>query len=102
MTLDDILGKTLTFTYRNDTYRIDVLSDTKVRWEQLRGEDPGSGDEETYVFSALGGGLGMITWVEADGLGLSNVLDIAAGTVTTHAKMGRDVYENPGTLTIAD
>ena len=43
----------------------------------------------------------MISWVEADGLGLSNMLDPATGTLTTHASMGREVFRNPGHFTLA-
>ena len=97
----DIVGKTLTFTYTNDTYRIEVTSETKLRWTQLRGDNPGSGDDEDYVFNELAGGLALITWIEADGLGLSNVLDPATGTLTTHANMGREVFQNLGAFALS-
>ena len=40
MTHDKIIGKTLTFTYENDTYRIEIKSKDRLHWEQLRGDNP--------------------------------------------------------------
>ena len=89
------------FTYRTETYLIEVLSDDRLRWTREAGDDIGKTDEESYVASFPRDGQELLTWVEADGLGLSNLLDWDAGTVTTHAKVGRDVFENPGKLTPA-
>lgn len=96
----DLVGKTLSFVYSNETYRIEVLNDSQVRWTQTEGPKSGQGDTETYVFSALSEDIGLITWIEADGLGLSNALNFAQNTVTTHANQGRDVFENVGRLEI--
>ena len=100
MSHHDLVGKTLTFEYESDAYKIEILSGSRLHWTQLRGETPGKGDEEAYLYSALGDAIGMITWIEADGLGLSNILNFAEETVTTHANMGRDVYLNPGKLIV--
>ena len=98
----ELIGKTLVFEYTSDTYRIEVLSNARLHWTQLRGDTPGKGDDEDYVYSLLSDDLGLITWIEADGLGLSNVLNFAEATVTTHANMGRTVYLDPGKLSIED
>ena len=98
MTHEDMVGSVFHFVYSDETYRIEVLSLEKLRWTRIEGEDVGQCDEESYTFSELAGGLTMLSWVEADMLGLSNVLDFTAGTVITHAKVGRDVHENPGKL----
>lgn len=87
------------FTYRTETYRIDVLNDTRLRWTCEAGDNTGNSDEETYIASFPRPGQEMLTWVEADGLALSNLLDWSEGRVTTHSKMGREIFENPGKLT---
>jgi phenolic acid decarboxylase len=98
----ELLGKTLKFEYASETYRIDVLDETSVRWTRVAGEDAGRGDTERYVYSRLSEEIGLITWVEADGLGLSNALNFTAGVVATHANEGREVFENPGKLTVSE
>ena len=93
-----LLDTTLRFEYANETYRIEILSKTEIRWTREVGDPIGQGDTERYVYSRLSENLVMLTWIEADGLGLSNVLDFSEKTVITHANMGRDVFENPGKL----
>ena len=41
-------------------------------------------------------------WIEADGLGLSNVLDFTEGTCLTHGNNGRSVWKHTGTLEMVD
>ena len=94
----ELIGKTLVFEYTSDTYRIEVLSNARLHWTQLRGDTPGKGDDEDYVYSLLSDDLGLITWIEADGLGLSSVIDFATGRLVTHANQGRDVFVNAGTV----
>ena len=100
MTHDEVIGKRFQFVYSDETYRIEILSHEKIRWTRIEGDDVGQGDEESYAYSALADGLVMLSWVEADMLGLSNVLDFVNATVTTHAKVGREVHENPGGLRV--
>ena len=101
MTHEEITGRTLEFHYTDETYRIDVLSETRVRWTRTIGDPQGASDEEDYIYSQISRTQGLITWIEADGLGLSNILDFEALTVTTHANMGRAVFRNPGRLVVA-
>ena len=98
MKQDDLIGRSFCFEYSSETYLIEVLDGEKLRWTQERGPKVGSGDTENYVFSEIAGETVLLTWIEADGLGLSNVLNFASGTVTTHANVGRDVFVNPGKL----
>lgn len=97
-----IAGRSFVLDYTNDAYRIDIKTKMELVWTQTRGKDAGRSDTEKYVASELPGELFQITWVEADGLDLSNVLDFENSTVTTHASMGRDVFVNPGELSEPD
>ena len=97
----DLVGHKLTFHYASETYEIDIRSADRLRWTRTEGEDIGKGDVEAYVYSRLSPDIALISWVEADGLGLSNALNFARGTVTTHANMAREVFENQGRLSVA-
>ncbi|ABD56659.1 MoaF-related domain-containing protein [Jannaschia sp. CCS1] len=97
---NDIIGVRYGFVYSDETYLIEVLTDTAVRWTRTEGKDAGQSDTEQYVFSSLTEDMFMLTWIEADGLGLSNVFQLSDGTLTTHANVGRDVFVNPGKLNL--
>ena len=94
----DLAGRTIRFEYESETYQVEVLDSTSLRWVQLKGPDEGKGATETYVQSQLSEETTLVTWVEADGLGLSNALNFTDMTVTTHANMGREVFVNTGVL----
>ena len=96
----ELIGRTVLFEYSDETYQIDILTDTTLRWKRVKGEKVGEGDEERYVYSRLSEDIILVTWIEEGGPGLSNALNIATQTVTTHANMGRDVFENPGKLVV--
>lgn len=96
----DLIGKTVTFEYSNETYRIEVQSDSRLKWTRTEGDPIGASDLEDYVFSVLAPDLVMLTWVETDGLGLSNTLRFSDMKLVTHALIGRDVFENAGTFSV--
>jgi hypothetical protein len=94
----DIVGARYRFVYSDETYLIEVLSATEVHWTREVGKTVGQSDTERYVFSSLSDDIFMLTWIEADGLGLSNVFQPRTNTLTTHANVGRDVFVNEGEL----
>lgn len=75
MKYKDLLENTIRFEYSDQTYRIDLLTNSTLRWTREKGQNIGEGDEEKYVASQLSDDLVMITWIEKGGPGLSNVLD---------------------------
>lgn len=84
------------FVYADETYRIELLDAERLRWERIVGGS--ASDTERYVASRLDADEWLITWIEADGLGLSSVIDFATGRLVTHANQGRDVFVNAGTV----
>ena len=106
-TPNDLIGKSFDIEYKseksNATYRFHVLTDSKLKWELMKGEGNGNGDEEDYVITQITDeGKLLITWIEADGLGLSNVLDFNDGTCLTHGNNGRNAWKHVGKLTLLD
>ncbi len=96
VTHESIVGASFKFIYLDETYRIDVKSEKRLCWTREAGDNAGQSDEETYVFDVLSPEIILLTWVEADGLGLSNVLNLRDGTLITHANHGREVFQNKG------
>lgn len=96
VTHKSIVGKNFQLIYSDETYRIDVISESRLRWTREAGDNAGQSDEETYVFDVLSPEIILLTWIEADGLGLSNVLNVLDGALITHANHGREVFQNKG------
>ncbi len=91
-----IVGTSFKFIYSDETYRIDVISEKRLHWTRVAGDNAGQSDEERYVFDVLSPEIILLTWIEVDGLGLSNVLNLRDGTLITHANHGREVFQNKG------
>ena len=104
MTPTTLIGKMFDIEYASehskDTYRFQVLDESKIAWKRIAGTNVGQGDTEDYVITQLDDQKLLITWIEADGLGLSNVLDFTQGTCLTHGNNGRNVWKHVGALTL--
>jgi len=98
---ESIVGASFQFIYSDETYRIEVISEKRLRWTREAGNNAGQSDEETYVFDVLSPEIILLTWIEADGLGLSNVLNLRDGTLITHANHAREVFQNKGQHSLA-
>ena len=106
LTPESLIGRTFDIVYDSeqskDTYRFEVQSESKIKWERISGNDVGKGDTEDYVITQLDPEKILITWIEADGLGLSNVLNFKAGTCLTHGNNGRSVWKHNGALSLVE
>ena len=107
MTPEKLIGRTFDIAYvsehSQDTYQIQIKDDKKLTWKRIKGTDGvGKGDEEDYIMTQITNDKLLITWVEADGLGLSNILDFQQGTCLTHGNNGRNVWKHTGVLTLHD
>ena len=91
-----LIGERFEFVYAEETYLIEILDETSLRWTRTVGDPVGTSDVERYVWSAVDDTRWMITWIEATGLGLSSLVDTATGVLTTHANMVRNVFVNAG------
>ncbi|CAB9525113.1 expressed unknown protein [Seminavis robusta] len=106
MTSKDLVGRPFTIQYESehskDLYSFEIKNDKKIAWKRIGGTDVGKGDEEDYVMTQLTDKKILITWIEADGLGLSNVLDFDEGTCLTHGNNGRAVWKHNGKLAFVE
>ena len=110
ITAETLVGKTFDIMYQSehskDTYRFKIQAGGnetgQISWKRIAGSDVGKGDLEDYVMTQLTESKILITWIEADGLGLSNVLDFLDGTCLTHGNNGRSVWKHVGKLSLVD
>lgn len=97
-------GKTLTLTYNSGLIVRGTYSADSVRWEALAGPAKGStGSERTYV-QALSPTTWFVSWVEASGTTVSQILDLDArkvwAFVTFAAGNARQATLDHGSITI--
>lgn len=107
MSPQDLIGKTFDIEYASDhskdTYRFKMKDTKKIDWKRIKGTDVGKeGDQEDYVITQLTDEKLLVTWIEADGLGLTNVLDFTEGSCLTHGNNGRAVWKHTGKLTLIE
>lgn len=94
------IGKTYLFDYGDTAYEITLETDKDLHWKLIKGDYPGPQEDlEQYYLSEITNGIVLISWVEANGLGLYNVLDLKTGRLTTHAREGDTTHVNKGTVT---
>lgn len=95
------IGKTYLFDYGDTAYEITLETETDVHWKLIKGDYPGPQEDlERYYLSEVADGVVLISWVEASGLGLYNVLNLNNGTLITHAREGDITHINKGTITL--
>ncbi len=73
-----------TFIYRyagGPVYEVRADSDTALHWRCLEGDDQGRAAQEVAHRVAVRPGVHFLSWVEADGLVVTQVVDFDAGTV---------------------
>ncbi len=97
--IGDLMGKTFEFRYASEIYHITIQSDETLLWELKKGEFEGpSSGTESYIHSELYPGVHFISWTEATGLVLCNVIDFNTMVLTTHGNHDGEMFVNPGTI----
>ncbi len=95
-----MVGSTYLFDCGDSAYEITIESGTELHWKLFKGDYPGpQEDQETYYKSKIADGIVLMSWIEASGLGVYNVLNFNNSTVTTHAREGDTTHINKGKVT---
>lgn len=92
------VGKTLEYQYGKDIYHVTFDSDSTLRWEVLGGDELGEKEKENYRAEWIDSQHLFITWGEANGIGVSQVLDFENGEVFNHLLRGRNVSVGKGKI----
>jgi hypothetical protein len=71
-----------------------------MHWEAMAGDEKGALEDETYIIESVDDSKMLITWGEANGIGVSQVLDFEKGIVYNHLLRGRDLTIGRGEIKI--
>ena len=96
----EIIGKTIEYRYGESVYHVTIDSESEMHWEAITGDEKGVQEEETYKMEYLDHQTIFITWGEANGIGVSQVLDFKNGVVHNHLLRGREVSIGKGKIRI--
>lgn len=83
-------------------YHVTIDSDSTMHWEAVAGSEKGALEYETYIIESIDDSRMFITWSEANGIGVSQILDFENGLVYNHLIKGRNVSKNMGEITLLD
>jgi MoaF C-terminal domain len=100
ITPKELVGKTIEYQYGESIYHVTLETDTKMHWEAMAGDEKGTYEEETYIIESVDDSKIFITWGEANGIGVSQILDFEDGIVYNHLLRGRDATMGRGSIKI--
>ena len=92
-------GKKIRYDYGASQYEVTVKNDTLLRWESLSGISKGTMGEERYYRQDIAPGIIFISWIEKDGLGVSQVVNWNTGVVNSYLRIDNQIIPISGTLT---
>ncbi len=98
----ELIGKAIAYHYGESVYHVTFDTDSTLHWEAMAGDEKGAFENETYVAEFVGPGLLFITWGEANGIGVSQVLNFMEGKVHNHLLRGREVSLGDGKIEIIE
>ncbi|MBL7871200.1 MAG: MoaF N-terminal domain-containing protein [Cyclobacteriaceae bacterium] len=95
-----LIGKTIEVNYGEDVFHVTFDSDSVLRWTAEAGAEKGAAETETYKAELVNVNQVFITWGEANGIGVSQILDFDKGLVYNHLLRGREVRIGQGKIRI--
>jgi hypothetical protein len=98
----DLVGKTIEYRYGESMYHVTFDSDTTMHWEAMTGDETGVKENETYVAEWLDMKKLFISWGEANGIVVSQILDFEKGKVHNHLVRNREPSLGEGQIRILD
>lgn len=100
MTAKDLVGKTIEYRYGEDIYHVTLDTDSTMHWEAMAGAEKGIKENETYFMESIDDNKMFITWDEANGIGVAQVLDFEKGVVYNHLLINRKLRNGKGEISV--
>ncbi len=94
----NLSGKKFEYNYGDFVYEIVFKSNSSLEWNCTQGEDKGKNGIEKYSFQKLDKNLFFISWIEKDGLGVSQVVNFKENKINTFLKQEKEIISLSGTI----
>ncbi|RFS13716.1 MoaF-related domain-containing protein [Emticicia sp. C21] len=85
------VGQTYVYDYGDALYEVKCLTDSTLRWECVFGEEKGRQETDRYYQKELEGNSVFVTWAEADGIGVSQVIDFNKNKVQSYLLIDKKI-----------
>ena len=85
------VGQTYLYDYGDARYEVKYLTDSTLHWECVFGEEKGRQETDRYYQKELEGNSVFVTWAEADGIGVSQVIDFNKNTVQSYLLINKKI-----------
>jgi phenolic acid decarboxylase len=96
--LVNLSGKTLEYNYGEFVYVVNFKSDKELHWKCVKGAEKGREANENYTIQRLNTNSLFVSWVEQDGLGVSQVINLKNYTVNCFLKIDKEIIPLSGTI----
>lgn len=93
-------GKKLQYNYGNAVYHLDFFSDSELHWKCIEGDEQWKEDNEKYHTQQLGKDIFFVTWIEADDLWVSQVINLQKNTINCYLKADQEIIPLAWSITI--
>lgn len=93
------VGQTYIYDYGDARYEVKCLTDTTLRWECVFGEEKGRQETDRYYQKELEDNSVFVTWAEADGIGVSQVIDFNKNKVQSYLLIDKKIELAEATIT---
>lgn len=94
----NLVGKKLEYNYGDYIYHLDFKTDTTLYWKCVEGDEKGKEADETYKTQRLNNHTLFVSWVEADGLGVSQVINLKDYKINCYLKIDKEIIPLNGTI----
>jgi len=95
-----LIGKTIEYIYGESVYHLTFDTDSTMHWKAMAGDEKGAYENEVYFMESIGENKIFITWDEANGIGVAQVLDFNQGKVYNHLLQDRKLRNEYGRIRI--
>ncbi len=95
--INKITGKTIEYKYGDDIYLVKIDTDSTLHWWANSGSEKGIKAIEKYKSEMIDNKV-FITWEEANGIGVSQILDFKNGIVHNHILNNRNISIGQGAI----
>jgi len=84
-------GETYVYDYGDARYEVKILTDSTLNWQCVFGEEKGRQETDRFHQKELEGNTMFITWAEADGIGVSQLVDFNKNTVKSYLLIDKKI-----------
>ncbi|UTA69689.1 MoaF-related domain-containing protein [Emticicia sp. 21SJ11W-3] len=85
------VGETYIYDYGDARYEVKILTDSTLNWQCVFGEEKGRQETDRFHQKEMEGNNLFVTWAEADGIGVSQIIDFDKSLVKSYLLIDKKI-----------